>query len=660
MIYKTYNDIGTTKILYNGLGYDSEKAMFYAAVKESGTDDYGNSIDIGDLISVDRFSGKIKLIYDGDTTAGSSVKTTAGDFYNGKWYYQNVDDKKHLYSWDRETNTTQQIGSTRVLPADFGIVPATGYAYGARTYDTTSGAAGNTKFYVINLSDGSVTTYTITVTTPDGGDLDLGWGAAFVANGDTLYLANNDGYIYRIDGYDTSTPTATFIYRSGVTDNNDGASCANANQFPPDSDGDGIADYLDLDSDNDGIPDNVEAQATDKYTAPSGTDADGDGLDDTYDANTNDATKSVGLIPPDTDGDITPDMWDSDSDNDGYSDCEEGNTNADCANITVGDNGLASWAENSDDYSDVNGNLDNANDAPEDLFNETGDKSEMGYREFLCGKALTTLTERNWKLISIPCDTDIQNIQALFGDNQLGNYGEPSEGGTWVMYKQSATPPVDSATDDNYEINASHPNTNKVKLTGTSTLVQGASYWIIWDDGDGTPGETIDLTIDRTLSSLSPTSTVDTSTYGIDDPDFSEVYKRVIPNNEMTRSDTLYKKFMAGNPFPYAFRVENLYFSHGGGSGSFYPMGDTTNDTYINATFYKHDAPNIGPITGYTAINPATPGFDEGGIKPMEGFFVKNEKRGSTVNAVLFNDVTVPTFQFGNVYPVVTVCFNCF
>jgi hypothetical protein len=49
-----------------------------------------------------------------------------------------------------------------------------------------------------------------------------------------------------------------------------------------DTDGDGIADHLDLDSDNDGITDNVEMQSTAGYIAPSGLDSNGDGLDDAY------------------------------------------------------------------------------------------------------------------------------------------------------------------------------------------------------------------------------------------------------------------------------------------------------------------------------------------------------------------------------------------
>ena len=85
-----------------------------------------------------------------------------------------------------------------------------------------------------------------------------------------------------------------------------------------DSDGDGIADHLDLDSDNDGITDNVEAQTTAGYVAPTGTDSDGDGLDDAYEG-----TGNEGLTPVDTDGDGTADVIDTDSDNDGVNDVDE-------------------------------------------------------------------------------------------------------------------------------------------------------------------------------------------------------------------------------------------------------------------------------------------------------------------------------------------------
>ncbi|MEO1596892.1 MAG: hypothetical protein AAFS02_16755, partial [Pseudomonadota bacterium] len=111
----------------------------------------------------------------------------------------------------------------------------------------------------------------------------------------------------------------------------------------PDTDGDGIANYLDIDSDNDGITDNIEAQTTAGYIAPTPgtpiTDINGDGLDDVYDtrgstltgtstAATTGAGNGEGLTPVNSDAgaatsDVTPDYLDTDSDNDGSDDGAE-------------------------------------------------------------------------------------------------------------------------------------------------------------------------------------------------------------------------------------------------------------------------------------------------------------------------------------------------
>ena len=97
-----------------------------------------------------------------------------------------------------------------------------------------------------------------------------------------------------------------------------------------DSDGDSIADHLDIDKDNDGITDTVEAQTTSGYIAPSGIganiiDANGDGLDDNFDAGViaGGAATGVGLTQVDTDSDSLVDTLDDDSDGDGALDVQE-------------------------------------------------------------------------------------------------------------------------------------------------------------------------------------------------------------------------------------------------------------------------------------------------------------------------------------------------
>jgi len=368
-----------------------------------------------------------------------------------------------------------------------------------------------------------------------------------------------------------------------------------------DSDGDGIVNSRDLDSDNDGIPDNIEAQSTSNYISPSNpfVDLNGNGLDDKYES----SQGGTDLIPPDTDGDGIPDMLDRDSDNDGYTDCEEGlpSSVSSCPvnNNDVGLNGLVSWADNGDDYSDVSGIVTTPSS---DLYNETGDNSEVGYREFLCGKGRIFLTAYHWRLISIPCNTANHTVQEIF--SQLGTYGDTNN---FVLYKQTGN--------DNYEVNASKPNTEKTMLQAGDTLEQGVSYWIITDADHN-------VTIDKTLQNLSPTSPLtDSSSFH---PNASESYAFDLPTN----SDINAKKFMAGNPFPYTFSLIDLYFEQ---VGVISPasLGNGTAAPYINPVVYKHDSPQTGPVTGYTALDASTPGFT-GKIAPMEGFFIRLEPHSNT------------------------------
>jgi hypothetical protein len=189
------------------------------------------------------------------------------------------------------------------------------------------------------------------------------------------------------------------------------------------------------------------------------------------------------------------------------------------------------------------------------------------------------------------------------------------------MYKQSGT------DTDNYEVNDNHKNTDKVMLSGSDTLKQGISYWIITDADHN-------VTIDKTLNDLSPTLKEASSGIGISNPDFTEINKHTLPNNIMSNGGDA-KKYMAGNPFPYAFMIKDLYFTHG--SSSYNPIGSNTNDdSYINPTFYKHDSSETGPVNGYEPVNAATPGFDGGGIYPMEGFFIKIEEENSDADDNFF------------------------
>jgi len=157
----------------------------------------------------------------------------------------------------------------------------------------------------------------------------------------------------------------------GILDTVEDANLDNDNNplsDPTDTDGDGIPNHLDLDSDGDGIPDNIEAQSTNGYIAPVGS----------FSVNGVNTAYGGGLTPVNTDGAMDgADYLDTDSDNDGTNDTTE-------ASITltgsVGSNGLDNGLESIDDYSDVNGNLNDPTTLP-DTDGDVGSGGDVDYRD---------------------------------------------------------------------------------------------------------------------------------------------------------------------------------------------------------------------------------------------------------------------------------------
>ncbi len=161
-------------------------------------------------------------------------------------------------------------------------------------------------------------------------------------------------------------------------DTADISAAASVGTTPIDSDGDGLTDQIDLDADGDGIADTIEARPTAGYVANDGNvtdnDADGDGVIDIFDAN--DGTGTFGgtfAAPEDTDGDGTVDYLDTDSDDDALLDSAESGLTpgADANGDGIGDGTGAS-------YADPDGIVNNPQTA---LANQTGDTTEVGYRE---------------------------------------------------------------------------------------------------------------------------------------------------------------------------------------------------------------------------------------------------------------------------------------
>ena len=171
---------------------------------------------------------------------------------------------------------------------------------------------------------------------------------------------DNDGLM---DIFDANTANATGAASLGNT--------------PINTDGDALADYLDLDSDNDTIADAVEARLTAGYVAYTGTvdtndDLDNDGVVDIFDSSNAVGGAFGGNFgtPVNTDGtftvgaDTTQDYRDTDSDGDGLLDSVENDTPV-----------IATTAFT---YANPDGSVTTPSAS---LENQYGDTSEVAYRE---------------------------------------------------------------------------------------------------------------------------------------------------------------------------------------------------------------------------------------------------------------------------------------
>ncbi|MCB1382271.1 MAG: tandem-95 repeat protein [Notoacmeibacter sp.] len=178
--------------------------------------------------------------------------------------------------------------------------------------------------------------------------------------------SDNDGISDLIEsGQDWSVvDTNNDGVHDGPVDANGVPVAANGGVTPVDTDNDGLADVIDLDSDNDLIPDQIEAQPTLGYQS----------LTNVNNASNFGVNDIALFVPADTDGDGIFDFRDTDSDNDAKSDTLESGLTA--SGTDADNNGI-------DDvtgavYGDGDGIL---NDPQTALANETGDTSQVGYRE---------------------------------------------------------------------------------------------------------------------------------------------------------------------------------------------------------------------------------------------------------------------------------------
>ncbi len=203
----TYLNVGPAHVnMPNAAGYNIEDNYIYAMG--------GNSLQAHLL----RFDNDGTFTDLGVPTGLPVNAYVAGDFDDsGNLWVGNFGALNTLYKIDVSTMTATPLAlSSAMLVSE--LVFINGYLYGQQDYRSRQ----------INLSNGNVVT-SMTTGFPDGMASSTAFGAGWATHGGQLYFSLNvTGVIWKIDGYDTGSPTATAIMNAEIPTSNDGASCPNA------------------------------------------------------------------------------------------------------------------------------------------------------------------------------------------------------------------------------------------------------------------------------------------------------------------------------------------------------------------------------------------------------------------------------------------------
>ncbi|WP_108867390.1 gliding motility-associated C-terminal domain-containing protein [Aquimarina aquimarini] len=184
----------------------------------------------------------------------------------------------------------------------------------------------------------------------------------------TMIDVDNDGLIDALDTVDSGSGSGEVTNGTAL--------------ILPNTDNEGLSNYLDIDSDNDGIPDNVEGQTTAGYQPPLEADDDNDGIDNQYDSDFGGSTPIT--TPTDTDANTTenlPDYLDLDSDDDGLSDTAESGLTDDGTTVDIDGDGLLDTFDTVDTIATLFDVNDTLNAGALDTIDSTADTPEVDFRE---------------------------------------------------------------------------------------------------------------------------------------------------------------------------------------------------------------------------------------------------------------------------------------
>ena len=228
------------------------------------------------------------------------------------------------------------------------------------------------------------------------------------------------------------------------------------------------------------------------------------------------------------------------------------------------------------------------------------DNDDAAVIDIPCGIRPTYLKANVWAMVSVPCGDGTATVDALFGDDIGGSYGNS---GAWVMYKDGADYTGSSG--------------DAVVVGVNEVMEQGRGYWIIADhdvvltaDGDASAGTGV---VTRTALDLSdPSSNRPQEVAGY--------YLFTLPQNIGYKT-----KIMVGNPMArvMSWRDVMVQDESDGSRAPIDAQGSLPGGEIVNPTAYVYDTTQVGQP--YRAITPSgTPGVTDS-IRPYQAFWVKKE-----------------------------------